>query len=65
MKKVPEKNLELIRRWISEAETVLNPTLPEQPEMQDPGMMLDPGMMGAPMANPELPPQSDILPFAQ
>jgi len=65
MNKVPEKNLELIRRWISEAETVLNPTLPEQPEMQDPGMMLDPGMMGAPMANPELPPQSDILPFAQ
>lgn len=54
MNKVPEENLELLRRWISEANAMLGQlTTPQtQPTTE------------VPLSRPEHPPQSDIVPFA-
>jgi len=55
LNKVPEANLELLRRWVSEANQMIAPPQPEMPMGQDP--MLQPTGQPAPA------PQSDLLPF--
>jgi len=59
----PEENLELLRRWMSEANAMLNPPAPPTPEM--PVMPAPMGMpMGAPTAAPMPAPQSALIPNA-
>lgn len=57
MNHVPEENLELIRRWISEASTMIAP-----PQAPMPMPELDAN--GVPLSRPEKPPVSDIVPYA-
>lgn len=54
MNKVPEDNLELLRRWISEADAMIaEMAAPAQPDMAG----------QVPLSVPEKPPMSDIVPY--
>lgn len=66
--KVPEENLELLRTWMDEANRLLNPPQPAQP--QPPALPPSPGAaalgmpQGDPQAVPAAAPVSDLLPVA-
>jgi len=72
--KVPEERLELLRRWMEQAQSTMNPPAPSQPpqpsmgEGQPQGQMApssNPGLpQGSPTAVPEAPPTSALLPSA-
>jgi len=55
--KIPEDRLELLRRYMDEAQGMLTPPQPQLPPQQIMGPQ-------SPVARPELAPQTDMLPFS-